>query len=147
MYMCNHRLTALGKEANTHMLHADNTQSTHTHYIHTTHTHISMHTQRQGCWYWTMLHQNTQKWNIMSWYFAAITKFSTSAMQVYVDVLACGRVCISAHVSKLYYVYLFRFIRCRVVGSKASAWVAKSAWWTLTLTPVLKQDIKHCNVH
>jgi len=42
-------------------------------------------------------------------------------MHVYVDVLACGRVYISAHVSTLYYVYLFRFIQCSVVGSKASA--------------------------
>jgi len=45
-------------------------------------------------------------------------------MQVYVDVLACGRVCISAHVSKLYYVYLFRFIRCRVVGKRLSCEVS-----------------------
>ena len=40
-------------------------------------------------------------------------------MHVYVHVLVCARVCISAHVSTLYYVYLFRFIRRRVVGSKA----------------------------
>jgi len=42
-----------------------------------------------------------------------------------------------------------RYYICHAIAiyiyQRQSVWVAKSAWWTLT--PVLKQDIKHCNVH
>jgi len=39
---------------------------------------------------------------------------------------------------------ILHWLPCYIyIYPKPSAWIAKSAWWTLT--PVLKQDIKHCN--